>query len=1286
MLTETVGNQISYQHSGRLLETVQKDFGHDLLPLKMADLDHHLTSLNNQNMENSDVSAVGRTGKTIPFLQEDYSSLPMTQLNQPNTPMNTKGIHSSPGPQDIRSWGLVAEEEAFTPRNIEGNKLPSQVDFGYPQKPYGHTFLSECDSAMKRLQTPSTLSNEKSSEPLEKKKHSFWDDLETLVALPDHPMSPYSPQAFTRNPGYEAKSAPPIDRFVPSFVENFSEKSQSELIGVEKVMESPPVGRDSERLFPSRSQVKISKNQGCKNQSPKKATTCKEINDCGLPDINQQHTSLQMQNSPPQMDGCSDLGVGSHVSHARNMFSKPKIDQTFGAQKQGLKEGRNFCENQTEKRTRNQLHITGSMQGQYLKADKASASDLRNIQLLASQTFEEPGSEVSKRVPVDFEKERSFLRSSTSQPSQCVQTIQEVPSKCYEQAYNFHQANLGQELSSIHHSTMKKIHNPKKIEKMHSEVQLRIDRSSDYSAQVQSGTLETPNGLNIYGTTPNVPQILTGDKNKVFNQQPHYSINIPAYKLPTRLPSSSFQQKPLRKWDISSLFRVSSTQAEDMKRTSESQLNLQANVYRGFQCSPDLLHSGISKSKEGCYESEGRSSNSDDQTICDLPRQIQDNVVIRQSKSPSHSVPKLRTDVSEQMHTKEKTDYMSETQKQGQRDGSRLSTDEVEVVRTKNSRVQALGKHLDAGSGIPFAPNNLITPTFPDQTSNSGESGSFEKTITSPMVNIQQRSRSPNTPESIRTPVDLIKHLPNQRLRGTHTGNHNVPKRGNLGKEGQVQSTDSISSNPISSCLPTLKVTKSFPSSSQDNPQTRPVKLDNPVTTGTSKAGELDKGVIGSNAAATLSNMESRNSQEKKRKQRPEIRGDSSPDTSSMRGPNHEAISKKQRAENKVPCYLANEGFPISDSDKESFLTIQYFRDRKIPDLQNHQLNAESAGIAKCFSEDLLKRFYRSLNRVTKLPASSRSSSKNIWNVETVLPFVYCILSQKPPFRVWENLKDVTAHTFLEYHCKYFAHGQSTDRDHLARFLMWHTQIIFRIIKPLYNLTPQKIDENMGLNIKYNLHPIAEFFLLIHIQKYHEGRFSQGANTSRKKLFKEHLELWENDDSHHFPGEQYKVDGQWKTWDQWEPMSTKIKDCAAGFQAPKTEDIFRALLEPVPNTYSQSELTVYLSPSDTNRQNPIPITMDLYTFGLGFSFFMKNECQEEKNEYLALKENEYHPEILQKFLEAHEERRDLKGFWNKFVIQEGQRRELNERKTKRIRYKKNIQNTSVCGEAPKIGI
>ncbi|KAG0151760.1 hypothetical protein CROQUDRAFT_129871 [Cronartium quercuum f. sp. fusiforme G11] len=487
----------------------------------------------------------------------------------------------------------------------------------------------------------------------------------------------------------------------------------------------------------------------------------------------------------------------------------------------------------------------------------------------------------------------------------------------------------------------------------------------------------------------------------------------------------------------------------------------------------------------------------------------------------SHEFRDLEKDVSEQVYPKATIDHMGDHQKQGQKDGNSLVIDEFQMMRNDNFQIQALGKHSDTGSGISFEPNRPFARTIPGQTFDGLGSEKFEKEITSSLVKFQQKFWHPSSPASISTSVDLIKHLKNQRFRGTPTGSQVLPMRENLFKEGPDQSTTSISLEPTPSFLPAWEAISFSSSSSQHNHQTQSMKLVNPSTTGTSKAGELDKVVIGSDPSTAISDLGFINSQENLQ-QWHEIGSASFQNTPSMHGENQEVVSKEQREKIKVPFFPAKEAFPFSDSYKVSFSIIHYLQDMNILDLKNHQPTAEAVRLAQHLSQDLLNRFLTLTQKFQNIPLFQKSSQ--IWNVETVLPFVYCILSQKPPLRLWQNIKLVTVYIFREYHYEYLSTSEVADNDHLARFLMWHTQIFFYISNPLFNLSPNKIDSDKKTNIKCSLNPLAQCFILLHTQSYHNRFFATGSAATKKRFLLEYLKSWKLADSQEFPGTQYKLD------------------------------------------------------------------------------------------------------------------------------------------------------------------
>ncbi|EGG08711.1 uncharacterized protein MELLADRAFT_61702 [Melampsora larici-populina 98AG31] len=193
-------------------------------------------------------------------------------------------------------------------------------------------------------------------------------------------------------------------------------------------------------------------------------------------------------------------------------------------------------------------------------------------------------------------------------------------------------------------------------------------------------------------------------------------------------------------------------------------------------------------------------------------------------------------------------------------------------------------------------------------------------------------------------------------------------------------------------------------------------------------------------------------------------------------------------------------------------------------------------------------------------------AGKQIWKLDTLLPFVYFVVTCNANLGIWENIKIMTSYTLKVYHQWCVKENTCHDQEKLARFLLWHTDVMYHIV----NVDP-KIQTSQGgkMEISTNLQfmaprlsTLAKNFNVIHTDQSCTS-FTRNI-IKRDEMLKRHVsETFEGDYQKGYPIKKNSKRQHDSVWDSWRNKSYEISERAKDVQWPKLINPLRHHSEPM---------------------------------------------------------------------------------------------------------------------------
>ncbi|KAH9823919.1 hypothetical protein DFH28DRAFT_1077793 [Melampsora americana] len=216
------------------------------------------------------------------------------------------------------------------------------------------------------------------------------------------------------------------------------------------------------------------------------------------------------------------------------------------------------------------------------------------------------------------------------------------------------------------------------------------------------------------------------------------------------------------------------------------------------------------------------------------------------------------------------------------------------------------------------------------------------------------------------------------------------------------------------------------------------------------------------------------------------------------------------------------------------------------------------------FTHDLIKAIsskYRHQTTSSKYPPWK--DAIQIWTPKVLLPHVYFVLSCNPNLGVWEMIKKTTAFIFKTYHHWSVEEGTISDKEKLARFILWHTEVIYHIVQ-LGPKIKSSQDNVMGSTRDIELmapkvSTLARMFHMLHIDFD-----SFTANSRGGHILERHVsETFERDYKLGYPTNKDNWTMYPSVWERWIAKSDEIRSTAEDVHWPENLDPQRSKLEPI---------------------------------------------------------------------------------------------------------------------------
>ncbi|KAH9821940.1 hypothetical protein DFH28DRAFT_882859 [Melampsora americana] len=216
-----------------------------------------------------------------------------------------------------------------------------------------------------------------------------------------------------------------------------------------------------------------------------------------------------------------------------------------------------------------------------------------------------------------------------------------------------------------------------------------------------------------------------------------------------------------------------------------------------------------------------------------------------------------------------------------------------------------------------------------------------------------------------------------------------------------------------------------------------------------------------------------------------------------------------------------------------------------LPSFYSHNPDKMCSAAAVHFTLDLLavmQKKYQAHKRQTNWP--TWEEAEHIWTTNTLLPFVYYVVSCNPTLRIWENIKHVTAHILKFYHRWYVTY-------HIAK------------VGTNTNLSQGDKITQMDRQLTVSgLSTLARNFLIIHNDEAFKN-FSQHAKTRLYMLSRHVTKIFEGDYSRGYPYSQSNSQKNGSVWDSWTKRSLHIRNKSVDVPWPKVFDFQRCDSEPI---------------------------------------------------------------------------------------------------------------------------
>ncbi|EGG08210.1 uncharacterized protein MELLADRAFT_62022 [Melampsora larici-populina 98AG31] len=373
------------------------------------------------------------------------------------------------------------------------------------------------------------------------------------------------------------------------------------------------------------------------------------------------------------------------------------------------------------------------------------------------------------------------------------------------------------------------------------------------------------------------------------------------------------------------------------------------------------------------------------------------------------------------------------------------------------------------------------------------------------------------------------------------------------------------------------------------------------------------------------------------------------------------------------------DGYVSKSKDKSTkFQKIEHSSAQRIPgiDIQRfhlHNPDKMCSAAAAHFTQDLIETLKIRYQAQSKLSLSPTwEVGKEMWTSDSLLPFVYFVVSCNPDLKIWVRIKEVTMNTLKVYHKQCVITKSCFDQEKLAQFLLWHTNVIYQIAQlgPKIKSSPED-KRKISLHLTSSgLSTLARIVYLIYADKTFAS-FMRNSHT-RLVMLKRHVsQTFEDDYQKGYPEISTKNKVHGSVWKNWIIKSLEIRNKAENIQWPKvpksqisdTEPILflKADLNNDIRMKMNNEVSEFISQWEMDFKNTMKIIKTSQSGNSGFpSVSIKDFC---RGIQMFLKQahntrtSKLQVTLFSEFLHQDSQESFYVEFWNHFRVMENKKLE-----------------------------
>ncbi|KAH9813556.1 hypothetical protein DFH28DRAFT_332216 [Melampsora americana] len=353
-----------------------------------------------------------------------------------------------------------------------------------------------------------------------------------------------------------------------------------------------------------------------------------------------------------------------------------------------------------------------------------------------------------------------------------------------------------------------------------------------------------------------------------------------------------------------------------------------------------------------------------------------------------------------------------------------------------------------------------------------------------------------------------------------------------------------------------------------------------------------------------------------------------------------------------------------------------------------HQPDKMCSAAALHFTLDLITTLkYRYLSWQGQADYPTWEVGQTLWTPNTLLPFVYLVLSCNPPLSIWEKIKYLTSYILIVYHQWSLEARNCSNQEKTVRFLLWHTDVFFHIaqLAPKIKASQADMIELSSLELMSpGLSTLARHFSLVYSDELFQ-KFMQSSGHKACMLRRHVSKTFEGDFDKGYPNtnNNQKLDGS--VWDNWIEKSYQIRKTAKKVQWPKNFDSQRSddylilfvngelendmkvkqnhrVFQFIEQQKVDFEKTIEFLKTSQPKKSGFP-PYSIKDFSRGIHMFLKEQIKKKSSKFQVT--------LFSDFI--HQDSEDYSNFWSHFEVLEHKRlKDTLITKNSRIRARKSV--------------